>query len=148
MDITFACESCGQGIVIDEAGAGLATECPKCGQPLTVPRQPLLEPDRDAQHPKFKFDARPKKMMEQKPIIPKPYCPICDSTRVSGEIRRDKVGWAAGGLLLGGPLGVFLGALLAKNKVVCKCHDYGYEQGYGDQLNAPRAKWWANNANM
>jgi type II secretion system protein G len=39
VDITFNCDSCGQHIVVDEAGAGLPVQCPKCGQPLTVPRQ-------------------------------------------------------------------------------------------------------------
>ena len=39
MDITFNCGWCGQQIAVDEAGAGLATECPKCGQPITVPSQ-------------------------------------------------------------------------------------------------------------
>jgi predicted RNA-binding Zn-ribbon protein involved in translation (DUF1610 family) len=38
MDITFACESCGQSIVIDEAGAGQLFDCPKCGTPVEVPR--------------------------------------------------------------------------------------------------------------
>jgi hypothetical protein len=38
MDITFACESCGQSMVIDEAGAGLTVQCPHCGQSLTVPK--------------------------------------------------------------------------------------------------------------
>jgi hypothetical protein len=42
MDITFACESCGQSIVIDEGGTGLRVECPKCGQPLTVPSNTQL----------------------------------------------------------------------------------------------------------
>ena len=37
MDITFACESCGQNLVIDEAGAGLTIQCPKCGTSLEVP---------------------------------------------------------------------------------------------------------------
>jgi predicted RNA-binding Zn-ribbon protein involved in translation (DUF1610 family) len=36
MDITFGCESCGQSIVIDEAGVGLTVPCPNCGQSLTV----------------------------------------------------------------------------------------------------------------
>jgi DNA-directed RNA polymerase subunit RPC12/RpoP len=36
MDISFNCDKCGQGIVIDEAGAGRLVDCPKCGQPLTV----------------------------------------------------------------------------------------------------------------
>jgi hypothetical protein len=36
-DITFSCGWCGQGLVIEEAGAGLAVDCPKCKQPLTVP---------------------------------------------------------------------------------------------------------------
>jgi len=38
-DITFNCGWCGQHIVIDEAGAGLAIDCPKCGKSLTVPSQ-------------------------------------------------------------------------------------------------------------
>ena len=36
MDITFACEYCGQGIATDEA-AGQVVYCPKCGKPLVVP---------------------------------------------------------------------------------------------------------------
>ena len=45
MDITFACESCGQRIVIDEAAAGQLVDCPKCGKPLEVPykSKPLVE---------------------------------------------------------------------------------------------------------
>lgn len=38
MDITFSCTKCGQHIVIDEVGAGLLVQCPKCNQSLTVPR--------------------------------------------------------------------------------------------------------------
>jgi hypothetical protein len=37
MDITFNCSNCGTHIVIDEAGAGMSVECPKCNKPLTVP---------------------------------------------------------------------------------------------------------------
>lgn len=37
MDISFKCSSCGQNVVIDEAGVGLTVQCPKCGQPLIVP---------------------------------------------------------------------------------------------------------------
>ena len=44
MDITFRCESCGQSIVIDEAGTGLQVECPKCGQSLTVPQAATESP--------------------------------------------------------------------------------------------------------
>ena len=46
MDISFNCNQCGQQIVIDEAGVGLVTDCPKCGEPLTVPSQepPRAEP--------------------------------------------------------------------------------------------------------
>ena len=39
MDVSFNCDQCGQQIVIDEAGVGLITDCPKCGQTLTVPSQ-------------------------------------------------------------------------------------------------------------
>jgi hypothetical protein len=39
MDITFACKSCGQSIVIDEAGAGAIVDCPKCGTTLEVPHK-------------------------------------------------------------------------------------------------------------
>jgi len=37
MDIAFACEKCGQQVVIDEAGAGIQVQCPRCSQPLIVP---------------------------------------------------------------------------------------------------------------
>jgi len=37
MDISFNCTSCGTHIVIDEAGAGMSVQCPKCNQCLTVP---------------------------------------------------------------------------------------------------------------
>jgi len=36
-DISFDCDHCGQNIVIEEAGAGLVVQCPKCGQSLSVP---------------------------------------------------------------------------------------------------------------
>lgn len=38
MDITFNCRSCGQHVVIDEKGAGITVQCPKCGQSLSVPK--------------------------------------------------------------------------------------------------------------
>jgi predicted Zn finger-like uncharacterized protein len=37
MDISFNCSSCGTHILIDEAGAGMSVQCPKCNQSLTVP---------------------------------------------------------------------------------------------------------------
>jgi DNA-directed RNA polymerase subunit M/transcription elongation factor TFIIS len=37
MDITFACESCGQSLVIDKAAMGQLVDCPKCGKSLEVP---------------------------------------------------------------------------------------------------------------
>jgi hypothetical protein len=42
MDINFSCGSCGQHMVIDEAGAGLVIKCPKCSQDVSVPN--LVEP--------------------------------------------------------------------------------------------------------
>ncbi len=44
MDITFNCGSCGQHIVVDEAGAGVTVPCPKCGQSLTVPQAATESP--------------------------------------------------------------------------------------------------------
>jgi len=38
MDITFSCTKCGQHIAIDEAGAGMSVQCPKCDASLTVPQ--------------------------------------------------------------------------------------------------------------
>jgi len=38
MDIKFNCAGCGTHIVIDEAGAGMAVQCPKCGASLNVPK--------------------------------------------------------------------------------------------------------------
>ena len=37
MDILFNCQACGQNLVIDECGAGLVIQCPKCRQDLIVP---------------------------------------------------------------------------------------------------------------
>jgi predicted Zn finger-like uncharacterized protein len=37
VDIKFNCTSCGTHIVIDEAGAGMSVQCPRCNQALTVP---------------------------------------------------------------------------------------------------------------
>lgn len=45
MDITFTCEKCGQNIVIDEAGAGITIDCPKCGGPVYVPSRPPRSAD-------------------------------------------------------------------------------------------------------
>lgn len=37
MDISFHCNNCGQHVVIDEAGAETAVQCPCCGRELIVP---------------------------------------------------------------------------------------------------------------
>jgi DNA-directed RNA polymerase subunit RPC12/RpoP len=37
MDIYFFCGSCGQHMVIDDAGAGLVIQCPRCRGEVTVP---------------------------------------------------------------------------------------------------------------
>jgi phage FluMu protein Com len=37
VDITFNCAKCQQHLVIEEVGAGLSVQCPRCGQALTVP---------------------------------------------------------------------------------------------------------------
>ena len=37
MDISFHCICCGQHILIEEQGAGMAVKCPSCGSTLTVP---------------------------------------------------------------------------------------------------------------
>ena len=37
MDIYFFCGSCGQNLVVDDAGAGLTIQCPQCRADLTVP---------------------------------------------------------------------------------------------------------------
>jgi Holliday junction DNA helicase RuvB len=39
MDITFNCENCGQNLVIDESGAGLQIQCPKCSLAVLVPNK-------------------------------------------------------------------------------------------------------------
>ncbi len=43
MDISFNCNSCGTHILIDEVGAGMSVQCPKCNQPLTVPRASVVD---------------------------------------------------------------------------------------------------------
>jgi len=46
IDIYFFCGSCGQRMVIDEAGVGLVIPCPKCAKDVTVPEsnQPTPTP--------------------------------------------------------------------------------------------------------
>ena len=44
MDIPFDCPGCGQHLVIDEAGAGLVVQCPKCGRDVGVPSTREPEP--------------------------------------------------------------------------------------------------------
>ncbi len=51
MDINFDCEKCGQNIVIDEAGAGLSIQCPKCNANLTVPTVDSSSPIQPVSHP-------------------------------------------------------------------------------------------------
>jgi RecQ family ATP-dependent DNA helicase len=41
MDIIFACQKCGQALVIDSAGANLSIVCPTCKQSVTVPSLPV-----------------------------------------------------------------------------------------------------------
>ena len=45
MDIFFACDQCGQHLVVEAAGAGLVVPCPKCGWNIKVPppREPAFE---------------------------------------------------------------------------------------------------------
>jgi hypothetical protein len=43
VDIKFNCAGCGTHIVIDEAGAGMSVQCPKCGQSLTVPMASAID---------------------------------------------------------------------------------------------------------
>src|SRR5208282_1794377 len=44
MDISFNCSNCGTRILIDEAGAGMLVQRPKCNQSLTVPMANATEP--------------------------------------------------------------------------------------------------------
>ena len=37
MDIVFTCKHCGQQLEIDEHGAGVSIDCPKCGKAVYVP---------------------------------------------------------------------------------------------------------------
>lgn len=70
MDITFNCGWCGQQIVVDEAGAGLATDCPKCSQPITVPRQ-------DEEHPNAAPATPPQAAASR---LETKQCPFCAET--------------------------------------------------------------------
>jgi len=47
MDIRFSCPACEHHLVIDETGAGLVIQCPKCGADAKVP---------DAYRPEVVFD--------------------------------------------------------------------------------------------
>ena len=43
MDISFHCDKCGQHILIDGTGEGMAVQCPACGSNLTVPMAEVAE---------------------------------------------------------------------------------------------------------
>src|ERR1017187_8388909 len=45
MDITFACDKCGQSLTVDEAGAGMTIDCPNCGKPTYVPSRSAVPPE-------------------------------------------------------------------------------------------------------
>ena len=152
MDIAFQCESCGQSVVIDEAGTGHMVQCPTCGHSLTLPgpaaekvvSAPLpspLPPVEDAKTCPYclKTVERTAKVCrfcgydwEWHPSrgTPtdgnSPRCPRCGSTLVSAKTRHDAFGAACFGGVLAGPMGFFLGTLLGKNKYGIKCHDCGY----------------------
>ena len=38
-DIHFNCSHCGQGLIVETAGAGLSVDCPGCKASLVVPAQ-------------------------------------------------------------------------------------------------------------
>jgi DNA-directed RNA polymerase subunit M/transcription elongation factor TFIIS len=40
MDIRFSCPKCEHHMIIDEAGAGMTVQCPKCGADAKVPNAP------------------------------------------------------------------------------------------------------------
>ena len=44
MDITFQCDNCGQNLEVEEAGAGMTVDCPKCGKPVYVPTKSTKPP--------------------------------------------------------------------------------------------------------
>ncbi len=76
MEIKFDCVSCGQTLSIDEAGAGLTIDCPKCGLPVVVPSPPKT--------------IAPAKVQTSPPVPPAvndkdtKKCPFCDETIKKG----------------------------------------------------------------
>jgi len=61
MDITFNCKHCGQLLEIDEQGAGVSIDCPKCGKPAYVPSRPTT--------------SSPQTPVRVAPIFPQPAVP-------------------------------------------------------------------------
>src|SRR5271157_910038 len=39
-DLKFACPNCGRHLAVDPVCAGAETNCPACGQPISIPREP------------------------------------------------------------------------------------------------------------
>lgn len=37
MDIEFECGHCGQSLIVEDEGAGMTIDCPKCGEPVEIP---------------------------------------------------------------------------------------------------------------
>ncbi len=70
MDIIFNCPNCGQRLEIDESGAGITIDCPKCGKPVYVPSRPdaptRIQPPVPLSHP------APSPSTPQRPSMPPP----------------------------------------------------------------------------
>jgi hypothetical protein len=57
MDIFFNCQACGQHMVIDEAGAGIVIQCPKCLGDVGVPKTVASNPHPDTESAKERTTA-------------------------------------------------------------------------------------------
>lgn len=48
MDIEFECGHCGQSLIVEDEGAGMTIDCPKCGEPVGIPGQSAAAPGEPA----------------------------------------------------------------------------------------------------
>ncbi len=77
MDIEFFCSHCGQSLSIDESGAGITVDCPKCNKPAYVPSKQPVQPSLPPDPPTRVVPKKPLSRVTSSPAgSPRPKAPV------------------------------------------------------------------------